>query len=112
MFIDLTTAGTGYTAFGGIFGEFAAQSVTSALTLYGPSGVLDSQTVVLGSMINGRPQTFFGWTSTGGDTITGINFYSNYHTSGLDNIQFGQSRAPVPEPATVLVQRELEFSDV
>jgi hypothetical protein len=97
---------SGVSAFGGTFGEFGSLtsgSESSSLALYGPSGVLDSRTITLGSMVSGEyPKTFFGWISTDRNDYTKVEFLSNYGSIGVDDIQFGTAK-PVPEPTTMLL---------
>jgi hypothetical protein len=100
--IDLTTAGAGYTAFGGIFGDFSFGGNPSAtLSLYGPSGLLDTQTVNIGSMVVGETQTFLGWTTGNGDTISRVEYVAAAANFAVDNVQFGP--VAVPEPSTLLL---------
>lgn len=105
--MDLPSSGGGVSAFGGKFGEFGSLasggSESSLLTLYGPSGVLDSRTVTLGSMISGNyPKTFFGWISTDRNDFTKVEFLSNYGSIGVDDVQVGTAK-PVPEPASMFL---------
>jgi len=47
-------------------------------------------------------KTFFGWTATAGDTVTGITYaLPNNNNIGVDDARFGNPGGSIPEPATL-----------
>ncbi len=98
---DLTSAGSGFTAVGGFFGDLASTNSTT-LTLTGGSGVLDTRTVTAGDMGFGNPIGFYGWTITG-DTILSVKHDLTNSFEALDDFRFGtfDSLGPVPLPGTI-----------
>ena len=100
---DLTTAGTGFNAAGGWFGSTASAlsyDTLTTLTLYGVSGVLDTQVVEWNSMSQGNAESFFGWI-VDGDEITHITHKltgNSYGWEAVDNFTYGYA---IPEPATL-----------
>lgn len=92
---DMTTAGSGFTAVGGRFGDMFADRQTT-LTLMGSNGILDTQTVTAGDMGAGNAETFYGWTVQG-DEITGVSHVSD-GVETLDDLIYGYA---IPEPASL-----------
>lgn len=102
---DVTGAGTGFTAVGGIFGDIDSAGRTGTLTLLGTSGILETRDVVVGDMGQGQPGTFFGWTVQG-DTVVSVTYSLpnlHPHYEGMDNFVYGfaAQRAVVPEPSAI-----------
>ena len=101
--VDLTGAGSGFTAAGGFFGDASDPGVSGKLELFGLGNLLiDTRNVTLGDMGAGEAHTFFGWTISG-DDITAIKFtYTNGAAGVIDDFRFGSSVA-VAEPAVLAV---------
>ena len=99
--IDLSTAGTGFTAFGAIFGDQDSAGTTTTLRLLGLGGLLDTQNVIIGDTRSGQPKTFFGWTVDGADQIVGVEFDTAFDYGTIDDVRFGA--AAVPEPTTLVL---------
>lgn len=92
--IDLTSAGSGFTALGGYFGNIIRNSGGS-LRLFGAGGELALESIVLSDLAPGSPGSFFGFIVSG-DEITSLVFDSALNWEGLDNVVFGTATVPVP----------------
>jgi len=102
---DLTTAGSGFTAVGGFFGDINSGDSDTTLTLRSPTGaVLDTQTVTGGDMGQGLTETFYGWIVRGKDmSIGSVTHDLDGSFEGIDNFVFGDGNpAAVPEPSSVV----------
>lgn len=71
MVIELPT---GITAAGGLFADLDSWDSFGVFSVYGSSGLLDARTVSVGRMRAGE-STFLGWSITGNDVITRLEFY-------------------------------------
>lgn len=99
----------GVTAAGGLFGALRGTG-TGTLSLFGASGLLDTQTISFGDMGVGLPKTFFGWTSSS-QVLTAIEFSGTTLTSGfstpiesVDNFRYGAATTtsiPLPSSLTL-----------
>jgi hypothetical protein len=99
IIVDLTSAGSALTAAGGIFGDIDGPAGQSGMfKVYNGIALLGTFDVAFGDMGAGLPKTFFGWTTTGSDQITQIDFIANVAFSGLDEFQYG-TVVPVPAAA-------------
>lgn len=100
---DLTTAGSGFNAVGGWFGNvdyLVSDPTTTTLNLWGTGGLLDTRSVATGDMGAGSAEVFYGWI-VGGDEITSVShqLFGGHGWEGLDDLTYGF--APIPEPGTV-----------
>jgi hypothetical protein len=99
---DLTSAGAGFTAVGGFFGNILGDSPMT-LRLFGTSGELDAQTLTAQDMGLGSPEAFFGWTVSG-DTLVAVVFDCNFQFEGIDNFTYGVASVnEVPAPASLIL---------
>jgi len=86
--IDL---GPGTTAAGGIFGDLNGPAGPGTIRLFDSSGLIDTQSVNVGDMGAGEPNTFFGWTLSTG-SMTGIEFeLANAAFEAVDDFRAGVS---------------------
>ena len=99
---DLTTAGSGFNAVGGFFGDISAPLDTITLELFGVSGLLETRNLLSASMLENTPSNFFGWIVEG-EEIVSIRYSLNGNYEGIDDFVFGVAVAVavVPVPATV-----------
>jgi hypothetical protein len=97
MLIDLTTAGTGFTAVGGFFGDIIDPLNLLTIEVYGMSGLLDTKDLMSASMKADTPSNFFGWI-VAGDEITSMRYDLEGNYEGIDDFVFGVA-TPVPIPA-------------
>ena len=101
---DLTTAGSGFTAIGGFFGDINGvptgydPSITT-MTLTGTTGVLDTRQLETANMGAGTSSNFFGWTVFG-DTILSLSHGFGGGWEGIDDFRYGTA-VPASAPATV-----------
>lgn len=99
IIVDLDLAGSPLTAVGGVFGDIDGPAGQSGrFDVYNGIALLGAFNVTFGDMGAGLPKTFFGWTTTGTDAITQIDFIADVAYSGLDDFQYG---TVVPVPAAV-----------
>ena len=105
--VDLSTAGTGFTAVGGFFGDIDGVGGSATLELLGAEGTtLDTQVIDIAGLMSDDLR-FFGWLSTN-EEITGLNFLNGPADSNgenfeaLDNFRFGLAEGlEIPEPAAL-----------
>ena len=95
IIIDLTTAGSGYTAVGGFFGDISDPLDPLRIDIYGTTGLLDSRELMSASMKENTPSNFFGWIVEG-DEIVSLSYelYGNYE--GIDDFVYGVATVPIP----------------
>lgn len=98
---DLSSAGSGFTAVGGFFGDLTVPGTLTTMTLVGSSGILDSRTLTTAGMGAGSPSNFFGWTVSG-DTIVSVTHDLQGGFLGLDDFVYGNATA-VPEPSSLAI---------
>lgn len=105
--VDLSLAGPGITAAGGIFGDYNGpfgQQVQ--FNIYDSVEIIDTQIVNFGDMRLSGEKTFFGWITNGVDEIVKIELLGNLDPdpdnvirfSALDDFQYG---TVVPVPAAL-----------
>jgi len=99
MLVDLTTAGSGFTAVGGFFGDISDPLIAITIDIYGLTGLLDSRELMSASMKVDTPSNFFGWI-VDGDEITNLSYELHGNYEGIDDFVFGVA-SPVPIPSAV-----------
>jgi len=100
---DLTSAGSGFTAIGGFFGDIDSSGNSFTLSLFGSSGLLDTQSLTAADMGLGSPSMFYGWIVNSGD-VTKVVHDLNGNFEGIDDLTFGvagSAPAPVPAPMSI-----------
>ena len=101
---NLTTAGSGFTAVGGFFGDIDSAGTSTIMTLVGTTGVLDVRTLTTADMGLGAPHNFFGYIVSG-DTIVSVTHNLQGSFEGIDDFTFGVASADnvVPAPPAVVL---------
>lgn len=109
--VDLSTAGSGFTALGGIFGDIDSGAI-GTITLFGATGTLDVYTGPVADLGAGLVHSFFGWVADGGDEIIGLQYaVDDVMWPGIDDLQFGFAGTGggggggggIPAPGTLLL---------
>lgn len=95
---DFSTAGSGYNAVGGWFGNIdggAGSAFTeTTLVLTGATGILDTRVVAIGDMGAGDAEIFYGWVVSGDEILSVSHTLSGtggHGWEGLDNLTYGYS---------------------
>ena len=100
--IDMNGLASPVLGVGGIFGDTNSGPSAATLRIFGVGNILlDTQNVQVADLGAGLVHTFFGWTATGSDVFTRIEFDITGDFEAVDDMQFAFSVSPVPEPTTL-----------
>ena len=84
---------------GAYFGDINSRGSSMTLSLFGSSGLLDTQVITAGDMGLGHTLNFYGWIVDSGD-VTSITQNLDGNWEGIDDLVYGNGNTnSVPEPA-------------